>query len=422
MTDLIVAATAERAGPAILHVDKDFDLIADLTGQGVESLMLPGPPRRPDVGRRARKTLDGPITTPYPLVMSPQRPREHVLEELSRQAFREVLPPEWVVRPVDDDYGIDREVEIFSEGRTTGLTFKVQLKASDRASRSGPSHRVTTDQVEYWKSLDVPVLVVYWVVEAESLYGRWAHTLGREPGRNPSAKTMTVSYSTEDLLADPADQILHDVVLVRELRAGRLPRPIALRLRVDDSFTAASQAELIVRLRSLVRSRVLGSIIEVLPAGHDDHRPEFLVHLSGGRSNVLRASVPIDVASVRVTMPADAYAEYQGHAALDVLASDVLVAMAVALERTGARAPAARLLDGVARQSRITLAPEVAQVVGDLVDDHELVDEAVALLLRLTNSGDPATRDASDTYLRIVLQHLDRVDGSAQLSLVEQMR
>jgi predicted nucleic acid-binding protein len=36
--DLLVAATAEIAGRAILHVDKDFDLIADITGQAVERL------------------------------------------------------------------------------------------------------------------------------------------------------------------------------------------------------------------------------------------------------------------------------------------------------------------------------------------------------------------------------------------------
>lgn len=36
--DLIVAATAELAGLIVLHVDKDFDLIADVTGQPLERL------------------------------------------------------------------------------------------------------------------------------------------------------------------------------------------------------------------------------------------------------------------------------------------------------------------------------------------------------------------------------------------------
>lgn len=36
--DLIIAATAELAGLTILHLDKDFDLIAELTGQASERL------------------------------------------------------------------------------------------------------------------------------------------------------------------------------------------------------------------------------------------------------------------------------------------------------------------------------------------------------------------------------------------------
>src|SRR2546429_1966529 len=36
--DLIIAAAAELAGLTVLHLDKDFDVIADITGQPVERL------------------------------------------------------------------------------------------------------------------------------------------------------------------------------------------------------------------------------------------------------------------------------------------------------------------------------------------------------------------------------------------------
>jgi predicted nucleic acid-binding protein len=36
--DLIIAATAELAGLTVLHQDKDFDIIADVTGQSMERL------------------------------------------------------------------------------------------------------------------------------------------------------------------------------------------------------------------------------------------------------------------------------------------------------------------------------------------------------------------------------------------------
>jgi predicted nucleic acid-binding protein len=38
--DLLIAAVAEHAGLTVLHVDKDFDLIADVTGQPMERLRL----------------------------------------------------------------------------------------------------------------------------------------------------------------------------------------------------------------------------------------------------------------------------------------------------------------------------------------------------------------------------------------------
>ena len=36
--DLIIAATAELAGLTILHLDKDFEVIAAITGQALERL------------------------------------------------------------------------------------------------------------------------------------------------------------------------------------------------------------------------------------------------------------------------------------------------------------------------------------------------------------------------------------------------
>lgn len=42
VAELLVAATAEVHGRTILHLDKNFDLIADITGQPVEKLALSG--------------------------------------------------------------------------------------------------------------------------------------------------------------------------------------------------------------------------------------------------------------------------------------------------------------------------------------------------------------------------------------------
>jgi hypothetical protein len=38
--DLVIAATAELAGLTVLHLDKDFELVAGLTGQSIERLAV----------------------------------------------------------------------------------------------------------------------------------------------------------------------------------------------------------------------------------------------------------------------------------------------------------------------------------------------------------------------------------------------
>ena len=38
--DLLVAATAELAGLTVVHLDTDFELIADVTGQQIERLAV----------------------------------------------------------------------------------------------------------------------------------------------------------------------------------------------------------------------------------------------------------------------------------------------------------------------------------------------------------------------------------------------
>jgi hypothetical protein len=43
LPDLLIAATAELTGLTVLHLDKDFELIASITGQDCERLQLPNP-------------------------------------------------------------------------------------------------------------------------------------------------------------------------------------------------------------------------------------------------------------------------------------------------------------------------------------------------------------------------------------------
>ena len=60
-----------------------------------------------------------------------QRTKEHVMEERSERVFKSTIPPEWIVRKIPSDYGIDYEIEIVENEIVTGKRFWIQLKSSE---------------------------------------------------------------------------------------------------------------------------------------------------------------------------------------------------------------------------------------------------------------------------------------------------
>ena len=134
---------------------------------------------------------------------------------------------------------------------------------------------------------------------------------------------------------------------------------------------------------------------------------------------MLRVALPVDVASVRVTLPARAY---EGQDNRDLLACDVLVVVAIVLSRTGATSLAARLLAGTARRSLLSHLPDMARHLADVMDEHGLVDEALAIARRLWGSDDQHVRDVADVYYYPVLWDLRRISSDGRDMLVAQMR
>lgn len=59
--------------------------------------------------------------------MGKQRPKSHVIEDKAYMQFESSLPESWSLRRQDKDIGIDREVEIFENEKSTGIIFKVQI-------------------------------------------------------------------------------------------------------------------------------------------------------------------------------------------------------------------------------------------------------------------------------------------------------
>lgn len=103
----------------------------------------------------------------------PQRPATHQLEERSERFLRQHLPPEWTCEKPGHDYGVDLRIDIFENGRATGLELIVQLKASE-AAHAQPTELVSlrVATYNYLKSRLQLAMLVKFVAEENEAY--WA--------------------------------------------------------------------------------------------------------------------------------------------------------------------------------------------------------------------------------------------------------
>src|SRR6266581_1453499 len=198
----------------------------------------------------------------------PRRPRQHQLEDESRTAFRAALPPAWVFRDAVPDYGIDGAVEIFdATGKGTGRLFFVQLKATDEAdSEAALSVRLPLDTGEYYRSLDLPVLIVRYVAATRTLYARWFHTFYPYYG-NAGRKTLTFRFAFEDEWSGDTPGRLSAVLdAIRLIKSPRVPLPIPIGLVLSDAQVhGVPTAQIAFTIRELAKR--VGTVIELDPHG-----------------------------------------------------------------------------------------------------------------------------------------------------------
>lgn len=144
----------------------------------------------------------------------PKRPKQHQVEDLSINALKNLLPREWVYREKDKDYGIDGEIEIFDKNDcATGIIFLVQLKATDTDDLKKQKRvQLSTESINYYKSLELPVLIVRYIEESKELYIRWAHVIDRY-GSNENAKSYSFVMNDNELWTDETPSMLHSQML-----------------------------------------------------------------------------------------------------------------------------------------------------------------------------------------------------------------
>src|SRR5437762_14106394 len=105
-----------------------------------------------------------------------QRTEQHVTDTRGQALLTSTFAPTgWVLRPINPDYGADYEVEVFENGRTTGSTFKIQLKSSDEpeysAARDFVSVSLSVPRARYLvNELQVPTMLIQADAAAGRLY------------------------------------------------------------------------------------------------------------------------------------------------------------------------------------------------------------------------------------------------------------
>ena len=158
----------------------------------------------------------------------PKRSSSHQLEDRSLRRFEDLLPDSWVVRPLDKDYGHDREVEIFKkDGTSTGLTFRAQLKATEKAVNAF-SYSMKTEHLAYFDTFDVPTAIVRYVAETDMFYLLWHFNVGSRE-KWETQKTLTLVWSEVDHLnSENAENIIQTLDIVRRLRHAHAPSHISI--------------------------------------------------------------------------------------------------------------------------------------------------------------------------------------------------
>ncbi len=129
----------------------------------------------------------------------PKRTKKHHSEDRSRNSFALTLPENWVLRDKDKDYGIDIEVEVFDKsGEAAGLVFWGQLKATSSTNpRTIRSVSLSISTIVYYKTLDIPVLLIRYSEIENAFYCKWAHDIDLYY-RRKGAKTYSVKFDSAD--------------------------------------------------------------------------------------------------------------------------------------------------------------------------------------------------------------------------------
>lgn len=191
------------------------------------------------------------------MIRPPQHETDSKGEALLLTAFAALG---WAVNQITKDYGRDFEVEVFRSGKTTGMTFNVQLKSSESPSYSSrnefASLRLDTPNARYLAiEMRHPVFVIQADVPQKRLF--WSAlqmdgALLAHLSKKPNASSCTIRVPLANELPSTSDRLVQMLGHISTVLASRrlMEIPTAAFTASTASMTESSELSKSLRNKS----------------------------------------------------------------------------------------------------------------------------------------------------------------------------
>jgi hypothetical protein len=151
------------------------------------------------------------------------RPRNHILEELSVAHLRSTLPQEWQISETTHDYGIDVQIEIFTkDGKRTGVKFNGQIKATDN-SVIGDALQIDRSHIDYWLHHSDPVVIFRYHDSTKAFRWCWVDEIAWR--LNTDSQTIEISSYLKEWDPQKSPTEIEGFLAMRRKAASLLAKP-----------------------------------------------------------------------------------------------------------------------------------------------------------------------------------------------------
>lgn len=311
---------------------------------------------------------------------SVRRPQSHEIDTAGQRAFERMLPPIWVARRDDPDYGVDYVIEVFTEdGRPTGLRFGVQLKTTTTNSCEADAKvSIAIKDLDYWELQAIPVaLVVLELNEGEPCaWVEWSNNLDPYPLK-PEQESKTFTFTDHQRWEETTPGQLAEVAQAWfDYRRQAVTWPLGVRVRAPESSPSGnSLAHLERQLRTQLKDQRL------LELRHDRTDPTDVV-VSSDRREVRAATIGGGHSVLNLMGPLRSdWGRVSGSVLTYLIAS--------ALCNANQWRQAAEIIAAVRREPELLSRPAVAGNIVSILLIGERLADAEDVLRTLSVQGEP---------------------------------